>query len=668
MKHDQNRLELASLAQHFDAPEGYVGQFGWLCGYSADASFLNDATERFTTHIADQRAQVGRIWLGLMLDPSRPALSIVEVPGVAHLGLPPARKMPFRLMHAKVAVLGFKHLQQRGSWSLRLIVSTGNWTRESLEQTLDLAWRLDLRSESVASPDQAVGQACADMGAAADLMDWLRGYYDARLLDASAEWRFARDELETWLAQASAKAKGTPRFFDSRSDSLLSQLPKRVRQVADNTPRNYLAMGSGFYESDAGAGQPPSVPVRVVKALRQSALLTNTAEIALFVNQCCCQAVATSVKALAEMSIVVRPPNPPVTVFGENCARQLHAKFLFSANYRSNSSACNNAWVYLGSGNLTQPGFALKMGADSGNLEAGVVFAPAGPLHWEESRDLKPQSIVTNLLPLQWTRQFDGNAQLSAGDPFEHPAATNLAPPVAWLQWHVSDGQHWLHWPDAAQPVESSFRLLTPDGQELESLEGRFAWPATRPRAVRCKWLLQGNRHEAELPVVDEFGRIAAAELRALDVDEAWWQLADFPKAPDEDDDAEDLPPDDKPLTRNNPSRSDTAGAAYPLRQMMELVECIAAKQADIDPLDWETWCRRLEQTLVRAKDSPAVGFFLQQAEPRLNPLSPLRCQHFRPEFAESTATRPGQIYEDTLARIEQAWGVQGLLAIGGAT
>ena len=65
-------------------------------------------------------------------------------------------------------------------------------------------------------------------------------------------------------------------------------------------------------------------------------------------------------------------------VFGRHARRSLHAKFLFSARERSNSAACGGAWVYLGSGNLTGPGFASPMSAHGGNLEAGVVFAPGG--------------------------------------------------------------------------------------------------------------------------------------------------------------------------------------------------------------------------------------------------------------------------------------------------
>jgi hypothetical protein len=61
--------------------------FGWLCGYSADADFLNQALERFTLETAGQRAHRGRVSLALILDPCQPALGPVEVPGLAHLPL-----------------------------------------------------------------------------------------------------------------------------------------------------------------------------------------------------------------------------------------------------------------------------------------------------------------------------------------------------------------------------------------------------------------------------------------------------------------------------------------------------------------------------------------------------------------------------------------------------
>src|SRR5258707_5715226 len=101
-----------SLAQLFDPPDDYQGVFGWICGYSADAGFLEDAAERFSGLTKAQREHQGRMMLAVMLDPGNPQILPSEVPGVLHL---PARSLtlPFLLLHAKVAILGFQGLAKR---------------------------------------------------------------------------------------------------------------------------------------------------------------------------------------------------------------------------------------------------------------------------------------------------------------------------------------------------------------------------------------------------------------------------------------------------------------------------------------------------------------------------------------------------------------------------
>lgn len=153
-----------SLAQHFEAPDDFIGCFGWMCGYSADSGFLDDAVERFTRRRDAQRAYEGRIAIALMLDPSNPQITPMEVPAVLHL--PINDVPPFRLLHAKVALLGFRHLSDARQWRLRLIVSTGNWTRQTLEESLDLAWRIDLSDQDLKSQDGPVLQSSADLAAA----------------------------------------------------------------------------------------------------------------------------------------------------------------------------------------------------------------------------------------------------------------------------------------------------------------------------------------------------------------------------------------------------------------------------------------------------------------------------------------------------------------------
>src|ERR1700760_3639772 len=107
-----------SLAQLFDPPDDYQGVFGWICGYSADAGFLEDAAERFSGLTKAQREHQGQISLSLMLDPGNPQIFPSEVSGFLHLPVKSA-PLPFQLLHAKVAVLGF---ERSGRALLRVVV------------------------------------------------------------------------------------------------------------------------------------------------------------------------------------------------------------------------------------------------------------------------------------------------------------------------------------------------------------------------------------------------------------------------------------------------------------------------------------------------------------------------------------------------------------------
>lgn len=664
MSRDTDKLTWPSLAQHFDAPDHYFGHFGWVCGFSADAPFLNDAAERFTRLTNAHRAHLGRISLGVFLDPGNPAITLLDVPGVAHLPIRDVATKPFRLLHAKIALLGFRHAESSDRWRLRLIVSTGNWTRQTLEESLDLAWRIDLCSEKLAASDSETLRACRDITAANELLQWMEAYFDTRLLSAAPQGLFnetkrARDQFEDWVGSCSKNAKGRARFFDSRNHSLLGQLPQQINECGSGVGRNYLAMGSGFFEAVSDQNRLPFVPGSIIKSLKDASVLTQSAEVDLFVNPKACQAIAASVAALTKQGMTIRPAAQPSSVFSAGRPRTLHAKFLFSANYRENSSACNSAWIYLGSGNLTAPGFARKMSPSGGNLEAGVVFAPEN-LCWKEEKGIEPSQVVTNLLPIQWMAYIDDSPnQLQPGAGVEPRNPGYIAPPIAWLNWREGVDGNELRVPET---VADDFIVLDSAGGACPRTETGFQWINSQPRQVRCRWRVGDEQREGDLPVVDAFGRIAATRLPAIGLDEAYWQLADFPLPPDSDEigaegevDCEDNGGNFRGKLVGSPS--------YPIRQMMELIERIARKHAEISEMDWDLWCLRLEQTLGQTKECPAVKAFQEMG---LNPLSPLRHAAFRPAFAETAASTAGQLYENTLVRIEKAWAVDHLKTIGG--
>jgi hypothetical protein len=164
------------------------------------------------------------------------------------------------------------------------------------------------------------------------------------------------------------------------------------------------------------------------------------------------------------------------------------------------------------------------------------------------------------------------------------------------------------------------------------------------------------------VPVIDRYGRYCAADLPALDLEEAWIQLANFP-----------LPPDDEELAGGDSADAvdgvladgvvlGTPRSAYTVRRMMILIEAIAAKQGAIMEPDWAMWCNRLEQVLTQAKDSAVVRAFESIA---LNPLHPLFAPAFRPAFAATMQTQQGARYEAALNAAITAWQLDNCPKLG---
>ncbi len=640
----------ASLAQLFEPPEHFRGGFGWLCGYAADASFLEDALERFSGLTRAQRAHQGQILLGVMLDPGNPQIAPSEAPGALHLPAKSAR-LPFALLHAKVAILCFLG---KDGFVMRLIVSTGNWTRQTLEESLDVVWHIDVHSKD--EDTRVIHQDRTDLAAAWDFLSWLQRYFDLRLLERSIGRPNESADLAAKFATSIGKIgkayRGCrPHFCDNRKRSLFAQLPDLVKHHAGAIRRNYLALGSGFFEGNGATAS--FVPERICTELQSAALVTAYCEKFLFINPLSCQTVATQKCWIEGQRWRICSARAP-TYFGDT-GRSLHAKFIFSANLskRPNTSKvgnrCSSPWVYLGSGNLTNPGFMSKAGS-AGNLETGVVFAP-GPLRWAvESKKDEGADVVTNLLPIH---RDDADATplppLQAGQDMPERSDTFVAAPVALFLWSERPEGTIL---TPQGEVLGNFELIDPDGHRCKRLaDGGFSWLSERPRQVVVVWLAAGRERKASVPVIDQYGRYCAADLPALDLEEAWLQLANFPMPPED----EELPDGDR-ADRIDGVSPDVAGSVtqsfdYPVRRMMTLVEDIAARQSIIAEADWDMWCNRFEQVLTRAKDS--VGAFRSIG---LNPLHPLFAPAFRPVFAATAQTRHGARYEAALHAVIAAW------------
>lgn len=654
-----------SLTQHFTPAPGFVGEFGWVCGYSADVKFVDMASERFMGQIAAQRARSGCLRLGLLLDPGNPQLPVAEVPGAMHFPIRDV-KLPFRLLHAKVAVLGFRSVEEPGRFQLRLLVSTGNWTRTTIEDNLDLIWRVDLDSHDLGLADTEMKRRCADIVGAWDMMVWLRRFFDTSLLSAlpegmaDTETSLALSRFENWLREVRKRAGGGTRFIDSRQMSLLAKLQGKLEIQEKNSARNYLAMGSGFYE-EGTPGQLPSVPQSIVESLKESGLLTKTAEVDIYVNPGACQAIADGIDQIAAKGWTVRP------LPAEYRNRFMHAKFLFSARAMDSSDRCCSAWSYLGSGNLTGPGFIQPASAKGGNLEAGVVQEHSD-IYWNEGQ-VEARQVIGNLLPIHWDEELSPTAALGRGEGMALREPQFVAPPFTFFLWQSAavDGG-WLY---STGKSSVAFQVHDRRGEVRQCDEkGRIRWHGQRPQQVTLAWEWKGRACQAQIPVIDEFGRVAGGAVSDLGLEEALWELEAFPAPTDaegddvDDDDGTAAPvadADDGTSCSNSPM---SGNGRYPIRQMMKLIEQIAEKQCSMAQVDWAAWCHRLEQVLARVRSSESLAEFLKL---RINPLSSLYEPAFRPAYAEDATSDEGERYEAALQRIEQAWEVIGLEPLRGS-
>lgn len=650
------KITRMSLAQHFTAPDDYAGEFGWLCGYSADEAFLRIAAERFSTENASARAASGCIRLGLLLDPGNPQLTTAAVPGVMHF---PAKRqdLPFVLLHAKVAVLGYRRLDDPNDWQLRVLVSTGNWTRATLEDNIDLVWRVDIDSRGL---DSSTSRDCADLAAAWDMLTWLRGFFDTSILDvipvgrSDTETRLALQHLEAWAGMAWAHAKGSSRFIDNRRQSLWAHVQRKVKNEK-HVSRNYLAIGSAYFQGGDSANMP-SVLKTVVSGLHEELLLTGSAEVDLFVNPDACQAVASAGPAIANEGWTIRPPKK---TGGQTF---MHAKFIFSANARTDWNQCSSPWLYFGSGNLTGPGFLKKASAAGGNLEAGVVLTTEHML-WREAAGEDPSRVIENLLPVQWEREANIVAGLQQGDDMADREAQFVSLPLVYFTWQADSAQTgWL-----VIPASSSghFDVLDHHGAVCgRDATARIRWQGGRPGQVGLRWIVDGKVHQAQVPVLDEQGGIATTPARPLTLEEAGWELSSFPVRRSDGDpggtDCTGEPPTDSedPVKAGRQART----LQYPIRMMMQQLDKVAEIGCRVNQLDWRMWCCRLEQGLCQASDSAEVETFRTLG---INPLSALLAPAFRPAYAEMDQSIEGKRYEEAITRIALAWKVNGLAPLG---
>ncbi|WP_418024074.1 hypothetical protein ACNKFW_05595 [Paracoccus sp. TD-10] len=666
-----------SLVDHAAPPTDMTGHAGWMCGFSADADFMEAFVERFTGQGRSARADLGRTFIGLCLDRSQVQIPPGEVPGVLHL---PARNdaPPYRLMHAKVALLAFRNPTDESKWALRLLVTTGNWTRQTTEDSIDLVWRLDLAAEDVLAreTDDALEQHRTDMAAARDFWRWLRKQYQCRLLEGDAESEKAHKtqgaafaELERWTNKLKPRLNTAPRFIDTRQQALITQLAGRIKTHAGSQRRNNLILGSGFWEGEQASGLPV-VPSTIANTLIEASLLTRSAKITLVVESDKCAALADE-HVFDSMRQAGWSLLHPLKVEGD--MRRLHAKFLFSANRQADGKGCASAWVYLGSGNLTRAGF-LAAPSRGGNLEAGVIMAADG-LSWESAGTKSRLTPVGHVLPVDWDAHITDLSVLTAGDGPPERDTRFIAPPISHLVWTPGETVHFLTVPQGEDAT--GIVILGPSNQALTPNEsGQFLWDGEQPAHVGVGRLDQNDGASTVLvPVLDRYGRLAARPLEPIDLEQAIELLDSFPTVPDGGDTGEDEDPPAPPDTRNPPAAAGRPApdARYAIRRTMQLIEAIAERQTMVPKADWTSWTQRLQCVLTQLGTLPKHGKFGQRAHHdkgptrgalveallplKINPLSCLREPPFLPDYVKRGSTEFLAL-DEALSAAEANWDV----------
>ena len=623
-----------SLLALFDPPDGLIGSFGWICGYSADPVFMEEAVHRFTQGSKSSRMADGSIALVLMLDPSCP--QITGASGVLHLPAKESGGNRYRLVHAKVALLLFAPKDGSDGYIIRLVVSTGNWTMATVEESIDLYW----------SFDWAVGQNGEDEQQRADLfaswamIKWLRLSFDHSLLyRETADPADREDNMLSAILDGLKPVKIEPRFFDNRAEGLLDQIVRRVPLGR----RNQLVMGSGFFEG-GNADRLPKIPRRIVDKLKNK--LSSSVTISLVIDPDKCQCIAASARTIIDAKWRILKGRVPAS-FGQ--AKHLHAKFIFSANkHSSQKQLCQNNWLYFGSGNLTKPGLVNRSGTH-GNLEAGVLLFDQ-KLFWSGEAST---NLLSHRLPFEMTDENAAVSQLLSGDMEPNFEQQYFAPPVPYLIWHPS-GPNTSAKLSAPQDYKTDgFDLIGPSDNIIQKVGDEWTWLDAQPSIV----VLRQMDKDHEVLVVDENGRIATGHLPPVTFEEAMSRLLNFPALPEVDEDELDpavwspeFPAPSGPVRNERHSTKQSS-----VRPMLQAIETIADLQSQIGKHQWPKWCRRLETVLIDAESSDFVQDF-NAFESGVDPLEILLQPEFRPVFAETSKSKEGRRYVRVIKQVRKSW------------
>lgn len=641
----------------FAPPEGYTGDFGWICGFTADARVMREIADRFTVGAGGFLATHRRPALYLVTDPASAQITAEDALGVHHMTLAASWKERFRgrgIFHAKVALLRFVEEAPTRPTArrniLRLIVSTGNWTTETLERNIDLFWQTELKFADPGSilKTETDQQALADILQAYAMFESLRPHLSPNPWAEHNENSFSEAPhtgLHRLLAGVNAPAL-QPVFFHSLEGPLRQPLLKRFGKP---TPPGILLFGSGFY-----AGGDPA-PQGISQLEGAEAFLSKIADdltekrgkhpVCLVLNPNACQGLAEAAMSLKERNWKFFAPRFPDE--HTNSQGKLHAKFI----YRGHAEKLDGL-LYIGSGNLTPAGLGKKITSGLWNFEAGVVIAVNDkgspdkhlPFNAEAPLDPKPSDFLAGT-PFRLNDEFDGMC------------------PVSHFLLHEAETEVWLE-PHPPQPASAQISTRH-SGGDWQALGARIVLnPAAGPPML--VWVRSphgdGSRSGVTVPVLSESGALVLPELHRRRLED----VLDALILVDETGREADLGGDEGNEDLGGYSASTGAAALsasiYSTRRLMAVITTLGEGQAELRPDQSRLWAARLvEHARCLARTESEVLSRLRKM--CLNPFRHLGRAEFMPlglNEKESAALEASHMEAATLWGVETFEGFDG--------
>lgn len=600
-----------SIYNLFMPSKGYIGDFGLLCGFTATQDVLDRIKRSFS-------GDVSRPVLAAFIHPTTNAIS--DIPGLSWMWMHLDQRRDYNLLHAKVALLGFRQANGDG-YLIRLAVSTGNWTSDPLTSSIDLFWHVDLETTS----ENLDPNTCADILAAWNYFNWLRKRADCALI----EQKFDGHRADACLHDAITKLPETdvlPRFIDNREKSLFTQV---VDRFSSSGTHNRLIIGSGYFEED---NENDSVPERLYSSLISNQSLQAGSQCDLFLNPGSCQGFHKRGTKLDRSIWKLRKAK--ALFEGQT---KLHAKFVMLASDDLNAPGLVTGQLYLGSGNLSRLGFD-RPATGRGNIEAGVVFDLPGGLRW----DARGSNSIQKRLPVSFGSEIKPDS-LYEGGKFETPGEPNQMPPVPYLIWEDQ-------------------QIKAPDNQLVNIRKGENIcstpcdWPTLPPRIVE----IIKNQQIWRIPVIAE-GVLVVPRPANFRIEDILARLGSFPEIPElgEEDEV-----DAEILTTGilgTTGVENTTPATYAIRRMMELLVRVVEAQQNLDSRDWQRWCRELYDNFIAIyeQEKTMIDFFCKA---EANPLTILLDPRIRPEGVQL------ELLERALEKIAGHWQLNKYTSLWGET